>query len=164
MPNTFSSADAPLVSSNPNCPITNFKIVADDGYGNPVSGPMSEVSIYKETAKYNGYAYTMEFNLAEIGQLLQSGEKLNYLLIAETAKGQHTELGSMLMWEINLATEDDDDSQQGTAAGAPSTTNEGPNASNSNPDCGSEFVYVIHELQGVGSPGGPRHTTTLTQA
>jgi len=97
--NEFEIKDAPLVSSSPFCPITDFKFMHDDGNGNPTQEPNpAEVRISKDTTG----KMRMEIDTAAVAKRLQSGEKLNYVMIGTTANGTHNKPGETLMWEILL--------------------------------------------------------------
>jgi len=81
--------DMPLISSDPNCPLVDFKIMKDDGYGT-VTQEVPQTEVMMEV--YDGKA-RIEFDSAAIAKMLQSGKKLNYVLIGVTASGWHKQAG-----------------------------------------------------------------------
>jgi len=89
--NKWKINDGPLVSSNPNCPIVDYKIMHDDGSGKPTYEPNPMV-VRIETDSTTGLA-NMEIDTAAVTKKLQAGDKLNYILIAITASGQHDQPG-----------------------------------------------------------------------
>lgn len=83
--------ELPLISTNPECPIIDFKVMQDDGNGNPTHVP-NPLEIKMENLAAIG-KFRMEIDTAEVTKLLQSGEKLNYVLIAVTKSGMHKQIG-----------------------------------------------------------------------
>jgi hypothetical protein len=93
-------SDAPLVSSNPNCPIVDLKIMLDNGQGMPMGEPSPNlVKIQTDVPASTGQ---VEMNTATLAEVLKSGEKMNLILIGVTASGKHMMPGETLMWEILL--------------------------------------------------------------
>jgi hypothetical protein len=86
--NSFPVEDGPMISSNPYCPIFDYKVMYDDGTGTPTQeiNP-NEVKIEKVNATH----VNLTIDIAIVEEKLRADEMLNYVLIAVTEKGQHME-------------------------------------------------------------------------
>jgi hypothetical protein len=90
--------DGPLVSSNPNCPIIDIKFMHDDGNGIPTHAASPDMFRFER----NGTKIRSVQNNSAIAEKLRSGEKLNFVMIAETAGGLYEKPGQMMTFEFTL--------------------------------------------------------------
>jgi len=96
--------DGALKSSDPECPIIDVKMMYDDGNGIPLKHQVDPelFRFVKEGTKIRSIS-----NNARIKKALESGEKLNFVLIASTAAGPYTVPGQMLTFGFTLPVEAD---------------------------------------------------------
>jgi hypothetical protein len=82
--NSFPVEDGPMTSSNPYCPIIDYKVMYDDGTGTPTQ----EVNPYEvKIEKVNSTHVNLTIETAIAIEKLTSGQKMEYVLIAVTEKG-----------------------------------------------------------------------------